>query len=206
MLTFYFSKGSSALAAHILLIETGTAFTATEISIPNGDHRNTAFLRRNPKGRIPVLDTPDGLLTENPAILEYIAATHPEAGLLPKGPYPQARARALCAYLCATAHVAFAHLHRGARWASKEASLDDMRARVPDNLADCAAHLETDLPFSPWALGAAPTFCDPYLFQFTRWLEGAGVNITTYPKLAEHRAAMRARAAVQQAMKLHDLR
>ncbi|MFC6582904.1 glutathione S-transferase family protein [Sulfitobacter aestuariivivens] len=153
MLTFYFSKGSSALAAHILLIETGTAFTATEISIPNGDHRNTAFLRRNPKGRIPVLDTPDGLLTENPAILEYIAATHPEAGLLPKGPYPQARARALCAYLCATAHVAFAHLHRGARWASKEASLDDMRARVPDNLADCAAHLETDLPFSPGLWG-----------------------------------------------------
>ena len=109
MLKLYYSKGSSAIAAHILLEEVGADYDAIEVSIAKGAHRNPEFLSRNPKGRIPVLQTPDGVITENPAILEYIATTHPDAGLLPKSAFEQAQARSLAAYLCATVHVAFAH-------------------------------------------------------------------------------------------------
>ena len=94
MLTLYYSKASSAMPAHILLEEIGAPYKAIEVPIAQGAHQKEAYLAINPKGRVPALETPQGVITENPAILEYIAATHPEAGLLPDGPYAQAQARA----------------------------------------------------------------------------------------------------------------
>ncbi len=204
MLTFYFSKGSSALAAHILLHEVGADYDAVEVSIAKGEHKTPEFLARNPKGRIPALGTPEGIITENPAILEHIAATHPQAGMQPKDAFARARARSLCAYLCATAHVASAHGRRGSRWASEEASLRDMRAMVPQNMAACAAFVEDDLAFGPWSIGADYSFADPYLFQFTRWLSNAGVEVEDYPKLAAHRRAILDRPATQAVLALHE--
>lgn len=205
MLKLYFSKGSSALAAHIVLEETGVPFEAQEVSIPRGQHLETAFLRLNPKGRLPLLHTPEGLLTENPAILEYIAATHPDAQLMPSGAFDQAQARALCAYLCATVHVAFAHKQRGARWAQTAQALADMAQLVPQNLTQCAAHLEQHTSLAPWALGPRYSFCDAYLFLIGRWMGANGLDLAAYPKLAAHGAAMRARPATQAALKAHGL-
>ncbi|MES0862519.1 glutathione S-transferase family protein [Ruegeria sp. SCPT10] len=203
MLTFYYSKGSSALAAHILLVEAGADFTAVEISIPDGAHRSQDFLRKTPKGRIPVLETPEGLLTENPAILEYIAATHPKAGLVPDGDFAQAQARSLCAYLCSTVHVGFAHLKRGSRWADQDASLQDMRRVAPRNLAASATLLEQQLEMTPWAMGAQFSFCDPYLFLLQHWMATADLSLDPYPKLAAHNKAMRARPATQSVLDLY---
>lgn len=205
MLTLYYSKGSSPLAAHILLEEVGASFKLVEISIPNGEHLSPAFLKLNPKGRVPALQTPQGLLTENPAILEYIAATHPDAGLLPQEVFPQAQARALASYICATAHVAFAHKLRGARWADEVTSISDMQNVVPRNLRDCADFLETDLALAPWAMGQSYSFCDPYLFLLGRWLSVVDVPLDTYPKLAAHYQAVLARPATQTALAAQGL-
>lgn len=205
MLRLFYSKGSSALAPHILLTEVGADFEAVEVSIPEGKHLKPDFLRRNPKGRVPVLETPDGNLTENPAILEYIAASYPSANYLPSGTFAQAQARSLAAYLCATAHVAFAHKQRGRRWARAQASLKDMQDLVPSNLEECAKFLEADLAFAPWALGATYCFCDPYLLLLERWLTAAGVDLDAYPRLAAHREAMLARPATQAVLSEHGL-
>ncbi|MEX0340865.1 MAG: glutathione S-transferase family protein, partial [Arenibacterium sp.] len=151
MLKFYCSKGSSAVAAHILLEEVGAAYELVEVSIAEGAHRTPEYLARNSKGRVPALETPGGMISENPAILEYIAATYPHADMLPEGHYAQAQARSLAAYLCATVHVAFAHHKRGPRWAKTEGAVAEMRALAPKNLRDCASYLETALSLSPWA-------------------------------------------------------
>lgn len=204
MLRYYFSKGSSAVAAHILLEEVGAVYEGVEISISRGEHRDPAFLQKNPKGRIPALGTQHGFISENPAILEYIAQTHPKAEVHPHTPIEQARARSLCAYLCATAHVAFAHKNRGTRWAASEASLQDMRGRVARNLSDCATYLEQEIcTTGSWAMGAQYTYCDPYLFQFSRWLAAAEVEICAFPKLRAHREAMLARPATQIVLAVH---
>lgn len=205
MLTFYYSKGSSALGVHILLHEVQADYDVVEIPIPSGAHQSAEFLQTNPKGRIPALRTPDGVLTENPAILEYIATLYPDALCLPVGAFEQAKARAFCAYLCATAHVAFAHFNRGTRWAEQETSLNDMKSLAPKNLRDCAHFLETDLTLTPWAMGDRYSFCDPYLFVFGRWLSMGGVDIHDYPKLAAHRTRMLSRPATQTVLALHGL-
>lgn len=197
MYTLYSSKGSSSLAPHLLLEEVGVPYTVVETSIQQGAHQTPEYLALNPKGRVPLLDTPEGGLTENPAILEYIATMTPEAGMLPQGVMAQSRARELCAYICATGHIAFAHKLRGKRWADDPVALEDMQKYVPRNMADCATYLQNILPSGLWALGNDFSYCDPYLHIFTRWMGLAGVSLEPYPKLAAHHAAMMARPATQ---------
>lgn len=205
MLTLYYSKTSSALAAHILLEETGIPYRTKEISISAGAHKSDAFLRLNPKGRLPTLETPEGILTENPAILEHIAATVPDKDLRPSGPFSQSKARALAAYLCATVHVAFAHTKRGARWSDDSAVIDAMKVKAPQNLTRYAHYLDTEISDGPWALGATYSYCDPYLFLMEGWLRGVDVDIADFPNLFAHNQAMRARPATQRILAMHDL-
>ena len=205
MLKLYFSKGSSALAAHILLEEANAAYSTQEVSVPKGQHLSPEFVKLNPKGRVPALETPEGVISENPAILEYIAARHPEANLLPQGVFEQAKARSLCAYLCATTHAAFAHKQRGARWVDDADAVQAMQRRVPQNIAESAAYLETHVMDGAWALGAKYSFCDPYLFLVGRWMAACDLKLDPFPKLAAHHAAMRARPATMVALAAHGL-
>ena len=73
MLTLYYSRKSCAYAPHILLHDAGAAFDTVEIDFATGEQTKPEFLAINPKGRVPALATPHGILTENPAILLYIA-------------------------------------------------------------------------------------------------------------------------------------
>ncbi|KAG1713887.1 Glutathione S-transferase GST-6.0 [Nymphon striatum] len=205
MLTLYYSKGSSALAAHILLFETGAVFEAEEVSIAKGQHLTPAFAALNPKQRIPILATPEGVITENPAILEYITEMNPGSGLLPDSLHGRAKARSLCAYLGATVHVNFAHLKRGARWADAPIAQASMAESVAENLAENARFLETCLERGPWALGATYSYCDPYLFLMGRWMQMAGMGLSSYPNLSGHADAMRARTATKAALAAHGL-
>lgn len=205
MFILYSSKASSALAPHILLHEVGATFELRDVPIAAAAHRQPAYLAINPKGRVPALQTPEGVLTENPAILEYIARSYPAAGLLPTTVFEQAQAQALSAYLCATMHVAFAHLQRGARWADDVQAHKAMQNKVGSNLADCARFLEDHClgrssESTPWFFGARYTYCDAYLFLAPRWLIKAGVSLEDFPKLLAHQNAMLARPATQSAL------
>lgn len=195
MLTFYYAKGTSALAAHILLEEVGARYEAVEIALTEGAHKTEAFRRINPKARVPVLVTSEGVISENPAILTYLAATHPDAGMLPEGAFARAEADALNAYLCSTMHVAYAHKFRGARWSDDPAVIEALTTKVAANLAECAALIEGHFLRGPWALGDQFTLCDAYLALVPGWLSKAGVDVQDYPKLAAHRAALRVRPA-----------
>jgi len=52
----------------------------------------------------------------------------------------------------------------------------------------------------PWVMGEQYTICDPYLYTIATWLEGDGVEIAKYPKLADHYHRMAGRAAVKKAL------
>jgi glutathione S-transferase len=205
MLTLYYAKGTSALAAHIILEEAGAEYMLVEVPLSEGAHKQDKFLAINPKARIPALATPEGVISENPAILTYVAAMHPQAGLLPATLFARAQAEALNAYLCSTVHVAFAHKFRGARWADDPAAIEAMQAKVADNLRDCAALIEAHYLQGPWVLG--PDFClsDAYLGLLPRWLAIAGVDMSVFPKLSAHWDALRVRPAVQRVLAVHGL-
>ncbi|MFC4272485.1 glutathione S-transferase [Sneathiella chungangensis] len=201
MFKLFFSPGTVALASHITLAETGADYEAIRVDFAAGEQMKPDYLAINPKGRVPSLITDQGILTETPAILLYLAQSYPEANLAPLSDVFQlARLQSFTSYLCSTVHVNHAHRRRGSRWATEETSFEDMRRKVTENMADCFALIQTEMFEGPWVMGNDYSVADPYLFTVGRWLEGDDVDIKDYPKIAEHSARMTERPAVQRAL------
>ena len=204
MLTLYYSRASCAYAPHILLHDAGADFTTVEIDFATGEQTSPDFLAINPKGRVPALVTPDGILTENPAILLYIAQTHPETKLAPSEPFALARAQSFNMFLASTVHVAHSHKHRGARWADDPAAQAAMTAKVTENMAMYAGMIEAHYFTGPWVLGEDYSMCDAYLALITRWLAADGVDLADFPNLQAHDKLMRTRPSMQAVMGLYS--
>lgn len=201
MLQLFYSPGSCALASHIALEEAGAEFRLRRVDFQANEQRTPDYLKINPKGRVPVLATDRGILTENPAILLYVAQTHPAARVAPlDDPFQLARMQAFNSYLCSTVHVAHAHAGRGYRWADDAAAIESMKKKVPQNVGDCYGLIETEMLAGPWVMGDAYSVADGYLFTVSGWLERDKVDINRFPKVRAHRDAMLARPAVQRAM------
>ena len=200
MLKLFYAPDSCARAVHIALEEAGAAFEAVRMSLAAGDQRTPDYLAINPKGRVPALVTDQGVLTETPAILTYIAQLHPDSVLaVPADPFGLAQIQSFNLYVCATLHVAHAHKLRGTRWADDPAAIAEMRRKVPDAVGACFELIESMLFRGPWVMGETFTICDPYLFVFAEWLEGDGVDPKRFPKVLDHRTRMAARPAVARA-------
>jgi len=201
MLKLYFAPGTCALATHIALAEAGADYTAERIDFKTNQQQSPEYLAINPKGRVPALVTDRGVLTENVAMLAYIAQTFPKAKLAPvDDPYAFAEVQAINSYLSSTVHVAHSHKGRGYRWATEESSFADMKKTLPKSMGAVFALLEQKMLKGPWMMGETYTICDPYLFTLTGWLEGDGVDISTLPKVADHFKRMKDRPAVQKAL------
>ena len=145
MLTLYGATGTCSLATAIALEEANADYELVRVDFAAGEQRTPAFLAKNPKGRVPALATSHGLLTENVALLAYVAQTHPAANLAPKDPFRLAEMQAFNAYIASTVHVNHAHNRRGARWTDDAAAMETMKAKVPQNMNDCTRLIERSL-------------------------------------------------------------
>lgn len=196
-LILYSVPGSCSFASHVALELSGADY---EVRLAPRQAGRTApeFYEINPKGRVPALITSEGVLTETPAILTFLAQSFPEAELAPfSDPWLFARLQSFNAYLCATVHVAHAHKHRGYRWANNESSFKDMAAKVPENMAECFRLIEDEMLEGPWVLGDQFSVSDIYLLAIARWLEADGVNTDDLPRVMEHRSKMLAKPEVE---------
>jgi len=205
MLKLFYAPQSCALASHIALQEAGAAYEAVRVDFASGEQRKADYLKVNPKGRVPALLTDRGILTETPAILFYIAQTHPKAELAAQDdPFETGRLQAFTSYLCSTVHVAHAHRMRGYRWADDEASFADMKRKVPQTVGACFDLIEQEMFAGPWVMGEKFSIADPYLYTLATWLESDGIDPAQFPKIADHRQRMSARPAVAQVLAAHN--
>jgi glutathione S-transferase len=197
----YYAPHSCALASHIVLEEAGAAYEAIRVDFKVNAQRAPEYLAINPKGRVPALVTSAGILTETPAILFFVAQTHPRARLAPlDDAFALAQLQAFNSYLCSTVHVAHAHRMRGYRWADDPVAIEAMKKKVPQSVGDCFSLIERDYFRGPWVMGEHYTIADPYLFTLAQWLELDGVDPAGVPKVAQHRERMAQRSAVQKAI------
>ena len=199
-LTLHYDSGTIACAVAITLNEAQAEYTAQRVDFSAGEQRSAGYLAINPKGRVPALVTDRGVLTETAAILDYVAATHPQAGLVPADAHEAAQMRSVMTYLASTAHVNHAHGMRGHRWADRPESHADMRAKVSQTMTDSATYIEDHAMRGPFVLGETYSLADPYLFVVSTWLPGDGVDIGRFPKLAAFQKRMCKRDAVRMAM------
>jgi glutathione S-transferase len=201
MLQLYYAAHTCSLATHIALEEAGAKYATVPVSFAANEQRGAGYLAVNPKGRVPALVTDRGILTETPAMLAYVAQSFPAAALAPlDDPFAFAQIQAFNSYLCSTVHVAHAHRMRGHRWADDEAAFAAMKRFVPRSVSACFELIEKTMLVRPWVMGETYTICDAYLFTMAQWLEVDGVDLTTIPKVVEHRRRVSERPAVRRAL------
>ncbi|HEY9038539.1 MAG TPA: glutathione S-transferase family protein [Roseovarius sp.] len=193
----HYAPGTISIAVAIALHEAGLEFDPIKVDFKAKAQTRPAYRQINPKGRVPALETGEGILTETGAILDYIAAITPAASLMPQEPFQAAQLRAVMYYLASTAHVNHAHGPRASRWADSAAAQEDMRAKVPETMGECCDYIEQHCLAGPFIMGDQITVADAYLFVVSTWLEGDGVDIAAYPRIAAFREAMEARPSVQ---------
>ncbi len=197
MLKLYCAPRTISVAVAALLYDSGIHWEPIRVDLAGGEQTREPYLSLNPKGRVPVLITSEGPLTETGAILEYLAETA-TPGYVPADPLARARMREVMFYLASTMHVNHAHKPRGRRWANEEASLADMAAKVPETMTASSAYIET-LMTGPYLFGPDLTLADFYLYAICCWLEADGVDVSRFPKLTAFIAAMEKTRGVRQA-------
>lgn len=182
----YYAPGACSLAAHIALEEIRLAgladYATTRLVLPSGDQRRPEFLAVNPRGHVPVLsyriDGRDGLLTEGLAILQFLAARHPQAMLLPADALDAARAWEWLSWLATDVHAhAFMQVFYPSRYAQDAAAQAQVEASGRALLTRHWGDLESKLPAAVvdagFALGAF-SLVDALLIVFFRWARRYG--------------------------------
>lgn len=202
MLQLYYTPHTSALATHIVLEEVGATYDAIRIDFSRNEQLEPAYLAINPRGRVPALVTKDGILTETPALLVYVAQRFSVSGLIPlDDAYLFAELQAFNSFICSTLHVAHSHRMRGYRWVDEPESIEAMKRKVPKSVGDAFEQIELYMIKGPWVFGERYTVSDAYLFTMAQWMEADGVDPLRFPKVLDHRNRMSQRRAVQSALR-----
>jgi glutathione S-transferase len=203
MLKLYYIPAACSLASHIALTEAGAEFEAQEIDYSRGDHKSPEFLKLNPKGFVPILLTDRGPITENAAILLYIAMAFPKAGIYPSDdPFGFARVQEFNTFLASSVHVTYRHISRPRLFADGPEAKAALRAKVPEMVHRYFGLIEDKLSDGrTWVHGARYTTSDPYLFVYSSYLQwGDRGDASRFPLVRAHRERVLARPATQEAL------
>jgi len=198
----YYATGACSLAPHIALEEAGDRFELSRVDLAANQQNSAEFLRLNPKARVPTLTDGDWVLTEAPAILRYIAARHPAAGLWPWDPRQEARCAEWLAWISSTIHVSAGHVRRAARYASDPGAVEDVAATAKKTCRELWQTVEARIGEGPWAIGERYSVADPYLLVYWMWGRSPllGYDMAhDFPQWTAHARRLAARPAVQRA-------
>jgi glutathione S-transferase len=197
----YYAPGSCAFAPLVALEEAGLRYSAIKVDFGANEQRSDAFLEINPRGRVPTLQV-DGLtITENIAVLTFIANAAPEAHLLPlRDPPRLAEAYERMSWFASGIHVTIAQLWRSGRFTDDADAQQLLQNAAPARLEAAFDEIEERLG-SPWILGADYSVVDAYAAVFYRWASGRlAMDVGRYPRWRAHFERLNARPAVQRAI------
>ena len=169
MLKLYYSPGACSMASHIALEEVHAPYEEKQVMLAQGEQRTPAYLKINPRGRVPALDIDGNILTENVAILTWLARKFPQAKLWPQDPLDEVRCLSLMAWFSNSVHIAFAHIARPERYASDEASKANVKETGRKAFWEYCQEIDALLKGKEWMLGSQYTVCDPYALVFYGW-------------------------------------
>jgi glutathione S-transferase len=123
-------------------------------------------LKINPHGKVPALSVDGNILTENVAILTYLAKQFPGARLLPQNQLEEARCISTMAWFSSAVHPTFAHIIRPERFASDTSAQLNMKETARETFWAHCEEINGLLAGNEWMMGAQYTVSDPYAFFF----------------------------------------
>lgn len=199
----YTSPGACSTADHIALQWTGGEY---EFEVVSREQRQTPeFLALNPAGAVPVLRDGDFVLTQNAAILGYIADTWPEAQLAgDSSPRQRAEANRWLAFVNSDLHPAFKPIFGPGRFIDDESQHEAVKAQARKNVRTLFERANEQLDGREWLAGFR-SYADPYLLITLRWAKGVGVDLGGLDNLAAFKQRMEADPGVQAVFKAEGL-
>jgi glutathione S-transferase len=197
----YYSPGACSLSPHIALREAGIPFNLEKVDLKTKQVADgSAFATVNAKGYVPALKLDNGhVLTEGPAIVQYIADQKPELGLAPQaGTMERYRLQEWLNFITSELHKAFGTLFNPTLpKEAREITLARLTQRL-DWLAKELAH-------KTYAMGDKFTVADGYLFTILSWAKHVGIELSKWPTLEEYVSRVGKRPKVQEALKAEGL-
>ena len=197
----YFSPGACSLSPHIALLEAGLAFTTERVDLRKkltaGGADYTAI---NPKGYVPALELDSGeVLTEGPAIVQYIAGLAPEKQLMPvAGTMDYYRAISWLAYIGTELHKNFGPLFN-------PAGSEDAKAAAREMLTRRFGYVALMLEGREYLAGSRFSVADGYLFTVVNWAKVVRFDMSAWPVIEAYQQRIAARPAVHEAMRAEGL-
>jgi glutathione S-transferase len=198
----YYSSGACSLSPHIVALEAGIALQFEKV---DGKAKRTEsgqdFWQVNPKGYVPALELDNGeLLTEGPAIVQYLADLKPESHLAPaNGTLARYRLQEMLGYINSELHKSYSPLF-------KEETPEVTRAERKEYLQRRYQFIEDVLAKQPWLLGDHFTVADAYLFTVTNWARHVELDLSGFPALLAFQKRVADRPAVQTVLEAEGLR
>jgi len=202
MLALYYAPGACSTASHIGIEESGARYEARAISLASGEQRSEAYLKINPRGRVPALELGGTILVENTAILTYLAKKYPAARLLPADVLDEARCISTMAWFASTVHPSFTHINRPERFADDPAAHANIKETGRRNFRANLQEIDGLLKGKDWMMGAQYTVCDPYALIFYGWGVRIGLPMKELAAYTAFKDRMLARPAVRKILEL----
>ena len=197
----YYSPGACSLSPHIVAQEAGIPLELVKVDTKSKTIREDGdFWHVNPKGYVPALELDDGeVLTEGPAIVQYLADLRPGAALVPaNGTLQRVRVQEMLNYITSELHKTYSPLFNPELNAvTREERLAYLKKRY--------GYLEKHLEGREYLVGDRFTVADAYLFVVTRWANAVKLDLSGFPNLRAFQERVRSRKGVQRAMQEEGL-
>ena len=197
----YYSPGACSLSPHIVAREAGIPIELKKTSTKDKTIEGGGdYWKVNGKGYVPALELDNGqVLTEGPAIVQYLADQKPDAGLAPKaGSLERYRLQEWLNFITTEIHKGFSPLF-------KPNTPDDYKKIVKENLAVRFDWLDKQLAGKDYLTGKAFSVADAYLFTVLGWTKPTQIDLARWPNLAAFHARVGARPKVKEALKAEGL-
>jgi glutathione S-transferase len=197
----YYFTGACSLSPHIVALEAGVPVTMVKIDSKTKKIESGAdYLAINSKGTVPALQLDDGrVLTEGPAIVQYLADLKPESGLAPRaGTFERYQLMEILNYITSEVHKTFTPLFN-------PASSAEVKETAVTSLGKKFDWLSAFLGKKPFLLGNTFTVADAYLFTVLNWTGHVKIDLAKWPILADYKARVAKRPKVIEAMKAEGL-
>jgi len=197
----YYAPGACSLSPHIVSRELGIPVELKKVNTKDktveggGDYRQV-----NPRGYVPALMLDNGeILTEGPAIVQYLADRKPEAGLAPQaGSFERYRLQEWLNFLTSEIHKAFSPLF-------KPNTPEEYKKITKENLAGRFDWLDSELGGKDYLMGSQFTVADAYLFVLLGWTAPTKIDLAKWPNLAAFHQRVGARPKVKEALEAEGL-
>jgi glutathione S-transferase len=192
----YYAPHACSLAPHIVLRELDLPFEL--IRVDNTTKRTANgedFLAINPKGYVAALQLDnEHVLTEGPAILQYLADLRPEANLIPvSGTFERVRLQEWLNFVST-------EIHGGLGWLFSSQFPDEVKALIKQKLFKRFVVLSQTLERQDYLMADRFSIADAYLFTVLRWTSLFGIDLNQWPALVRFQARVDQRPAVKAAL------